>query len=142
MWPRNAVAVAYLASAQLVAQQKDPSIFQKVAGTWDWVGVPGECRDNPHTISFDEDGPTMVLRYAKPAMGFNGQTHTEARYEIRSWSDDAIRVFLVAPPETRTTDKGQLVVWDLVLNGRNRYRWHRTDWARTGFTRDVRRCSQ
>ena len=113
MWRWIAVAVACLAGATLMARQKDSTVFQKAAGTWDRVGVPGECRDNPHTISFDEEGPTMMLRYAKPAQGFNGETHTEARYEIRGWNDDMIRGFLVAPTETRTTDKGQLVVWEL-----------------------------
>ena len=82
----------------------------------------------------------MVLRYAKPSDAANGPVPSEVRYEIRSWSDTTIRVFLVSPPETRTTNEGQLVVWDFVLTGQNRYRWHRTDWAASSFTREVRRC--
>jgi hypothetical protein len=43
--------------------------------------------------------------------------------------------------ETRTTDRGVPVVWDLVMIGPNEYRWQRTDWASWNYTAGIKRCS-
>ena len=33
-----------------------------------------------------------------------------------------------------------IVVWDLVLRSADRYAWHRADWVRGGYTREIQRC--
>ena len=122
-----------------------PTIFEQLAGTWGWEGARGSsCRDNPHTISFSDDSRTMILTDRHPierAAGMKpGTNPLETRYEVREQKRNSLRVFIVDPPETRLTADGRLVVWDIVLVDKNRYRWHRTDWSPGAYTRDIVRC--
>jgi hypothetical protein len=87
----------------------------------------------------------MTLTYRrlfKPAseLQVDPDRPTEVRYEVREHSDKAIRLFMVQPAESRGTDAGELVVWDLILVSRDTYRWRRLDWPASGRTRDVVRC--
>ena len=44
------------------------SFFEILAGSW--VGPePGNCEDNPHTISFDASRTSMTLTYRRPFEG-------------------------------------------------------------------------
>lgn len=119
-----------------VADQSD--IFSAVAGTWDWSGADGFCSINPHTITFSPDHDVMMLRFREPWTDSVGIEHQVAEYEIREHTRNRIRGFIRG--ETRRTPDGRLVVWDLVLTGPDVYRWHRTDWAVGGYTKDVLRC--
>ena len=114
-----------------------PAIFAQIAGTWDWAGRPGTCRDNPHTLSFTPDGRYMLLTFAHPIDSTTGKR--EVRYELRGHTERSVRGFIT--DETRRTEGGELVVWDLVLFSPTSYRWHRTDWPETGFTPEVIRCT-
>jgi hypothetical protein len=141
------VAWSFVASAASPALQSPPksTIFEELTGTWDWAGIRGSCRDNPHTISFSVDQQFMTLTYRRPfkpdaELQLDPLRPTEVRYEVRERSRKAIRVFLVQPVETRRTDAGDLVTWDLVLLSRDAYRWRRLDWPASGGTRDVVRC--
>lgn len=113
-----------------------PPIFARVAGTWDWPGRPGSCRDEPHTLSFTPDGRFMLLTFAKPV---DSTGTREVRYAVRGHTERSVRGAIV--DETRRTDAGQLVVWDLVLVTPTSYRWHRTDWEEGAFTPEVVRCT-
>ena len=122
-----------------------PTIFEELAGTWDWTGIRGSCRDNPHTISFSADQQFLTLTYPRPfkpaaELQVDPDRPAEVRYEVRENSSKAIRVFMVQPAETRRTDAGELVVWDLILVSRDTYRWRRLDWPASTSTRDVVRC--
>jgi hypothetical protein len=110
-----------------------------VVGTWDWAGRAGVCRDTWHSIDFSSDGRFLTFTFHPPLQRAEGPTRV-VRYEVRSYSGQALSTFIVDPPETRRTDSGDLVAWDLVLFGRNTYRWHRTDWEPGAFTRKVIRC--
>jgi hypothetical protein len=118
------------------------TIFERVTGTWDWQGDPGHCRDNPHAISFSSDERFMILTFRHPPKGIQADPNLplEVRYKVLEHKDQTIRVFLVQPPENRYTPAGELVVWDLILTGRNTYVWRRTDWPASGRTRNVTRC--
>jgi len=111
------------------------TVFSVAEGLWDWAGQPGSCTDNPHTISFTEDRSEMLLTYTRPD---STTSQREYRYEIRDVGPSSIRGFIHG--ETRRTDDGQLVVWDLVLTGHDEYRWHRTDWPPRLYTGKVVRC--
>ena len=144
---RLIVVWSFAASAASSALQSPPkpTIFEQLAGTWDWVGIRGSCRDNPHTISFSVEQQFMTLTYRRPfkpaaELEVDPSRPTEVRYEVREHSGKAIRVFMVQPAETRRTDAGELVAWDLILVSRDTYRWMRSDWPASGGTRDVVRC--
>ena len=61
-------------------------------------------------------------------------------YDVRSVSQSTVRGAIRG--ETRTTNDGVPVVWELVLTGPDEYRWRRTDWASTpwSYTASVHRC--
>jgi hypothetical protein len=111
-------------------------IFRVVAGVWDWSGADGFCSSDPHTISFTPDRRYMVLTFKKPEK--EKSTGQVVRYEIRGHTRSSIRGFI--EDETRRTESGELVVWDLVLMSPNEYRWHRKDWEEGGYTKGVLRC--
>lgn len=112
----------------------DRDVYAVVAGTWDWAGRPGTCRDDPHTLAFSPDRATMVLTFVRQPAG----PERETRYEIRGVTRSGVRGFITG--ETRRTAAGEPVVWDLVLTSPDSYRWHRTDWAAAGHTSEVVRC--
>lgn len=113
-------------------------VFKVAAGTWDWSGADGFCRDDPHTITFSPDRKFMILTFANPDTADDGTVKRDFRYEIRGHTRNSIRGFIQG--ETRRTDGGELVVWDLVLMSPDVYRWHRTDWEEGGLTKPVLRC--
>ena len=105
------------------------------------------ARENPHEISFTPDRRTLILTFRRPpelADGLKPDPHQplQVRYEVREHSRRSLRVFLVQPPEARRTHQGRLVVWDLVLFGRDTYRWRQTDWPTGEYTRQVVRCDR
>lgn len=61
-------------------------------------------------------------------------------YDVLSVSRSTIRGAIRG--ETRKTDDGKPVVWDLVLTSPDEYRWQRTDWRSTpwSYTGHIRRC--
>lgn len=66
-------------------------------------------------------------------------TGWSATYDILRLSPTRIRGAIRG--ETRLTDAGVPVVWDLVMIGPDEYRWQRTDWQFWQFTAGVHRCS-
>lgn len=111
--------------------------FQDIAsGTWGFPVGGASCEDNPHTIEFTEDAERMILRYAK---GLEGNPPTEAKYRILGEGPGFMRMEIEG--ETRTTDEGIPVKWDMVLLSPDSYCWHRTDWQEGGCTQPAERCS-
>jgi hypothetical protein len=112
-------------------------IFERMIGTWGWLEGDLTCQVNPHTISFSRDLKFMHFRYPAPVDTATGRR--EAQYEVRSYTDTSFRVFL--QHESRRDSTGQLVEWDLVLLGNDRYTWHRSDWPAGGTTNYLARCA-
>jgi hypothetical protein len=117
-------------------------VFAVAAGTWDWEDADGFCESNPHTIAFSPDRSLMTLTYAEGWADSTGMVHPGAEYEVQGQSRRHVRGSMRG--ETRRTDAGDLVVWDLVLTSPDTspdtYRWHRTDWRSGELTKEVRRC--
>ncbi len=113
-------------------------VFIPVQGTWAWTTADTNCATNPHTIAFTPDHKGMIITAARPYRRADGRLDSVAFYDVqaysRSWIRGAIR------GETRLTEDGRPVVWDLVLRSHDRYAWHRTDWAPGSYTREIRRC--
>lgn len=136
-----AALVALVSSCFAVQPYEVPpgsDLFVAVEGAWDWDGRPETCADNPHTISFTPDRGHMILTYPQPIDSATGRR--EARYAIQDVTRSWIRGNMLG--ETRQTESGELVVWDLVLTGPDSYRWHRADlaWNELGFSAELVRC--
>ena len=114
-------------------------IFGVAAGTWDWAGADSFCVRDPHTIAFSSDQRVLVLTHKLPWTDSSGVEHRVAEYDIQQSSRRHVRGRIRG--ETRRTEAGEPVVWDLVLTSRDEYRWHRTDWPKGGYTKPVRRCT-
>lgn len=132
--PIALVAVSLLAAAPaLTAQHAQTDIRARVAGRWRWEQSSPDCK-NHHIISFSTDGRLMLLT----SIAMKGDTGEVTRYEILGTGTNAIRGRIV--DETRRTDRGEIVVWDLILFEQDRYCWRRTDWPTEGCTQPVVRC--
>ncbi len=115
----------------------EPGVFAAARGAWDWAYRTGACSDNPHTVQFPNRSE-MLLTFRVPFAGADSALDREARYDIQAVTDSTIRGFLHG--ESRRTDAGELVVWDLVLLSPDVYCWHRTDWSPGGCTLPIVRC--
>jgi hypothetical protein len=116
-------------------------IFTAVTGRWDWEGAEGFCERDPHTIAFSPDREVMIITAARPWTDSAGVVHQRTEYDIEEADQNRIRGRIRG--ETRLTQTGEPVVWDLVLQSPDEYRWHRTDWPGipgVGVTRAIRRC--
>lgn len=110
--------------------------FQDIAsGQWGFEVEGASCEDNPHIISFSEDGSKMSLRYS---VGLDGDPPTAATYRVIAEGPGFLRMAMDG--ETRTTEAGVPVPWDLVLLSPDSYCWHRTDWQPGGCTQPATRC--
>ena len=110
--------------------------FQEIAsGTWglDIEGVG--CNENPHTIEFSDDGAEMRLQYAS---GAGDGRPAEFTYDVIGEGPAFMRMTLRG--ETRTTESGETVIWELVLLSGDRYCWRRSDWSPGGCTPPATRC--
>ena len=112
-------------------------VRQVATGTWGTEFEVATCLSNPHTSRFSPDGRTMFLRYAK---GEAGVPPADVIYQIVGGGPDYLRMKVEG--ETRTTDAGVTVVWDLVLLSADSFCWHRTDWQENGCTKPITRCKE
>jgi len=119
----------------LVAEGTD--IRDVVAGRWSWTTEKPPCGDAAHIIAFEDSGTVMTIRSSDIAADSGVVVTT---YDITQTTRSSIRGAIRG--ETRMTDDGKPVVWDLVLVGPSEYRWHRTDWPLTAvsYTGAVKRC--
>ena len=109
-------------------------IYTVAAGSWDWDGRR-KCEENPHVISFSADRDTMFLTFTKP---LGDDTSRVTRYVLHEVTRSSIRGRIT--DETRLTDRGDPMVWDLVLTSPDSYRWRGTEWPAGAYTGAVVRC--
>jgi len=116
----------------------EDDIFAAVEGKWAWTTSDSGCTNEWHRITFTPDRRVMTIAASKPYETSDGTMDSVAVYDIeahtRRWIRGAIR------GETRLTDAGKPVIWDLVLRSPDRYVWHRTDWPKVAHTRAIERC--
>ena len=101
---------------------------------WDWSTHANRCGDGAHVIAFSSDRKTMTISLPRSS----SDTGWTATYDILSLSPSRLRGAIRG--ETRLTDNGAPVVWDLVLFGPNEYHWQRTDWKPWQYTMGIVRC--
>lgn len=128
---------ALLAPGQPLLGEERELTFREIAtGTWGFDVEGASCEDNPHTIEFSADGQFMFLRYSKSV---DGEAPPVTKYELLGEGPGFMRMAMEG--ETRTTDEGDLVKWDMVLLAPDSYCWHRIDWQEGGCTQPAHRCS-
>jgi len=130
--------IAYLWHERPYELPADQDVFTVVQGTWAWTTADSNCATNPHTIKFTPDHKGMIITAARPYRRPDGRFDSVAFYDIRAHTRSSIRGAIRG--ETRMTEDGHPVVWDLVLKSPDRYAWHRTDWTFGSYTREIRRC--
>jgi hypothetical protein len=129
-----AVGAALLRRPQY--EVSDVDIASAVTGRWDWSTRLDPCRDSAHTIAVSGDRKIMTITLEYLPTSDSDRVTT---YDIQRLSRSSLRGAIRG--ETRRTDAGVPVVWDLVLFGPTEYRWHRTDWNAWGYTESVIRCT-
>jgi hypothetical protein len=107
-----------------------------VEGSWTWEDGEG-CESEAQTIESAPDRKGFSITH-NPFEGPDGVFDSITSYIVRSWSDTRIRAYI--PGETRLTDDGEPVEWDLIVISPDRLTWHRADWADGAATRSLRRC--
>lgn len=132
-----ALVLPALALSQSLPENQDLRFQDIATGTWGLDADGVRCDENPHTIEFPPDGRTMVLRYAK---GVGDKPPFVANYRLIGEGPGFLRMKLDG--ETRKTETGDLVEWDLVLLSADSYCWHRTDWQEGGCTKPATRCAE
>jgi hypothetical protein len=112
-------------------------LIENVSGRWDWSTATPPCADSAHTIAFSDGGKVMTITQQQQHVDSTGHDWTVSTYDVISTTPSRIRG--VIRGETRLTDAGKPVVWDLVVVGPDAYQWQRTDRA-VGYTPRVIRC--
>jgi hypothetical protein len=113
-------------------------VFDVAEGMWASDGAA--CEDQPQAITFSPDRSQMLITWMDKAPDPTGTRKRRATYDIIDYSGGHIRGAIVG--ETRTTDAGDPVVWDLVLRSEDVFTWHRTDWPDYSYTADLERCPE
>jgi hypothetical protein len=131
-------ALAAMCAACSPQRDAGLSALDHASGTWGWKGNPASsCTTNPHTISFSADKNLMYLRHEKPTLAWDGKHRSAVHYRVEQTSP-VLRLSLIG--ETRRTDEGERVAWDLRMISRDEYCWHRSDWDGGTCTGVVERC--
>jgi len=113
-------------------------VFNLVPGTWAWEshGIP--CKGPTQRFEVAPDHKHMKIHHSEPIDGFDGKKTSVTNYVIEGSGDGVLHTYI--PDETRKTDAGDPVKWDLIVVARNRVAWHRADWPEGGLTGMLRRC--
>ena len=77
--------------------------------------------DYYHTISVSGDKQRITFKNKKPIKDPNGNPISEYSYKVLYSTTNTIVMFLEG--ETRTIETGDLIVWVLMLDAKDIYRW-------------------
>lgn len=113
------------------------AFFETASGVWDWPS-DSSCTGNPQRIEFSPDRSQMFLTSRRPWDEESGDTGRTTVYDLSDRSTSHVRGTIQG--ESRTTDSGAVVVWDLVLTSDSTFGWHRTDWEEGALTAELTRC--
>ena len=98
-------------------------VLNRLAGTWDTMPIDKptcEADDYQHTMVVSPDKERITFKHAKSIDGPNGKTQ-EYTYKVLYEQEDRVMLFLEG--ETRKTRNGDLVIWELILERPDYYRW-------------------
>ena len=116
------------------------SVRDQLPGRWDWVDASPRCGASAARFSFSADGQQVRVWVSTGVYVGEVALGSAAAYEIIDEAPNAMRLRLIG--ETRSTEAGVPVVWDLILLDADRFCWHRTDWQGGACTKPLTRCPE
>lgn len=99
------------------------SALDQLSGTWDTLPEGEElCKKNDffHTITVSADRQRVTFQHEKPIDGPSGKL---AQYSYKVLYSDAKSITMFMEGETRKLQTGDLAIWNLILDGSDKYRW-------------------
>jgi hypothetical protein len=118
----------------------DRDVFTIVSGTWAWENSDTGCDSDTQTFTFTDDRSGMTIKQSEPFESPDGEMRSVTEYVIEGVEPTVLHTFI--PEETRRTDAGVPVKWDLVILSNGRLAWHRTDWVEGSLTAALTRCTE
>lgn len=130
-----AIAVGIVGCASSPAPER-LDVASTLVGRWD--DNQEDFCSNAHVISFDRRKKTMLVTYAEKGWATKDDSRQVFSYEILSADSSVFRVRMDG--ESRLDDKGNPVVWHVVLVDQDTYCWSRDDWPAGECTPPRKRC--
>ncbi len=120
------------------ASVDEPLVRRDLPGWWDWASKEQSCVDGPSLYTFSKNGDKLLVYSTVGATFGHGEPKNNLEYVIKEEVPHVLRMKGIG--EHRTTDKGNLVTWDLVMKDPDTFCWHRTDWRDKACTKNLVRC--
>lgn len=146
-WQRILVSIVFALMAGCattvpnpVPNTEAPSVRDHLPGRWDRTDASPRCDLEAAQYSFSADG--RQVRVWVPTGIYLGEVALgpTAAYEIIDATPGVMRMSLIG--ETRSTEAGLPVVWDLLMLDTDSFCWHRTDWPVGACTKLWTRCPE
>lgn len=138
---RNAaliVCVAALVAACATAPDGVTARSQ-LPGKWDWENSQPRCGDAAGTFSFSGDGRQVRVNVRVGSDAGTSEAGHNVVYDVLADQGKTMRVRAVG--ETRTTNAGAPIEWDLVMLNPDTFCWRRADWQAGRCTQLLKRCA-
>lgn len=138
------LAAAFIAGCQAgppaaSSDADSPSIQRDLPGVWGRGGKNNRasCVNEPHTISFSDDGEFMLFTWTEQAGGVEELQKTTLRYRILRTG----KTFRIIQEGERDRNwAGNLRVLDIVMLTRDSYCYRRPEWRPAACSTPRRRC--
>ncbi|MGF1671430.1 MAG: DUF2059 domain-containing protein [Balneolaceae bacterium] len=116
-------------------------VLETIEGDWDWEHTDEPCTNRYFTISASPDKSKFLLRYPEqPLQTDENEYQSDFLYNIQEVQPRFVRAQIEG--ETRLTDNGEPVIWDLMVISSDELCWRRTDWNVTSCTNKIIRCQK
>lgn len=107
----------------LIPTAGSAGMLDRLGGTWDTLPLDKPTcvsNDYQHTITLSSDRQQLTFRHTKPIDGPDGKVQ-EYTYKVLYEDDDSATLYLEG--ETRKHSTGDRVIWVLILEQPDFYRW-------------------
>jgi hypothetical protein len=111
----------------------------QLPGKWDWEKSEPRCGDAAGTFSFSPDGRQVRVNVPAAKDLGTGTSGRDVVYEVLAEEGKTMRLRAVG--ETRKTDAGVPVEWNLLMLNADTFCWRRTDWKAGACTALLKRCA-
>lgn len=130
------VVIGLWSASRMGYEFPDGDLPKHLVGRWDWSTRGQPCADSAQVMTFSGDRKVMTISMPARSSADTGWT---AIYDVLSLTESRLRGAIRG--ESRLTERGAPVVWDLVMFGPDEYHWHRTDWKPWAYTAAMLRCN-
>lgn len=137
IWLIYILSLSTVVSCAQVSSTPPEPVRSVLTGNWGWN--ERECEEAPSKVTFSEDGALMFFSSdAGLVMNREGRVSSKLTYGIIAEHEKGLRAVIIG--EERRTDRGDVVLWDLLLISDTRFCWHREDWPNNRCTKALIRC--